>query len=318
MQTMTNDDIAALCRATAQQGQTTIYFAIGCALGRYEPDGHPRQQYPPFMGGFPGRQICILMDPDLESPPRAYRDLTGSDIPDQPIVTIGEITFITARRYFEWNSDEARKFMDYLCEICLNTPTHLIVQDYAGNYIEQYYPIDTFGPAITKKVLFDVTYRDGGCFIDLNAVRILRGRDGSFVQPKYDAITMLRPHISAEQLRNTLRERRSDLVNYIKRYHRILTGVEEYRDWCTAEVVHRHMQTLCSAYRVTPEPSIRNMEQLMSAYLFDLCVAIGDRVTEEAAMDLIRSPNKDYENMLMAFEEILLQELVDRENQHPV
>ena len=315
---MTNADIAALCRQAAQQGPTTIYFAVGCALGRYEPGQHPRQQYPPFMSAIPGSQICILMDPELESPPRAFEDLTNTVLPDQPVTRIGAITFITVRRHFEWASDEARTFIHHLCDICLNTPTDLIVQDYAGNYIERYYPIDHFGPAITKKVLFDVTYRDGGCFIDLDAVRILRGRDGSFVQPKYDSITVLRHRVSIDQIRSVLKERRSGIVNYVKRYHRILNGDEEVRDWCTADVVRQYMQTPCYTYRVHPVPTIASMEKLMSAYLFDLCVAVGDRITEEAAIDLIRSPNKDYENMLLAFEEILLQELVERENRRPV
>jgi hypothetical protein len=317
--TMTNDDIVALCRTITQQGPTTIYFAIGCALGRYGPGEHPRQQYPPFMGGFPGRQICILMDPELESPPRAYEDLTGSSaVPDDPIVNIGDITFITARRYFEWNSDEARKCIGHLCDICLNTRTQLIVQDYAGNYIEQYYPIATFGPAITKKVLFDVTYRDGGCFIDLDAVRILRHRDGSFVQPKYDPIVMIRPHVSAAQFRYVLRERRNDITNYVRRFHRIIRGAEEVRDWCTEDIVKRHMQTLCYTYGVTPEPTLSNMEQLMSAYLFDLCTTVGDRVTEETAIGLIRSPTKEYDHMLAGLEEMILEEVVARENHHPV
>jgi hypothetical protein len=312
MPPMTNDDIAALCKTLVlqEQGPTTIYFAIGCALGRYPPGEHPRQQYPPFMRGFPGRQICILMDPELESPPRAYEDQIGfSVLPDEPTVTIGDITFITARRHFAWGSKDARTFIAHLSNLCLNTRTQLIVQDYAGNYIEKYYPISTFDSRITKKVLFDVTYRDGGCFIDLDAVRILRYRDGSFVQPKYDAITVLRSHVSVELLRNILKERRNSLVTYIKRYHRILTGAEEYRDWCTEDVVRHHMNTLCQAYRVPPEPTLSNMEQLMSAYLFDLCTSVGDRVIEETAMELIRSPNKDYDNMLVAFEEIILQEL---------
>jgi len=304
---MTDSDIVTLCRQAAQQQPTTIYFAIGCALGRYAPGEHPHQQYPPFMAAIPGCQICILMDPDLESPPRAVQDLTGSATPDQSVVTIQRITFIPVRRYFEWDSDQARIFIDQLCTICMVERAHLIVQDYAGNYIEQHYPIDRFGPDLTKRVLFDVTYRDGGCFIDLNAVRILKNRDGSFIQPKYDVITLTRSHLSREQLRYVLKERRSDLVHYIKRFHRLSTGAEEPRDWCVADIVLRRMQTLCHIYRVTPEPSIRSMEQLMSAYLFDLCTAVGDRVTEETANELIRSPTKDYENMLLGLEELLLE-----------
>ena len=167
-------------------------------------------------------------------------------------------------------------------------------------------------------MLFDVTYRDGGCFIDLDAVRILRHRDGSFVQPKYDPIVVIRPYVSATQFRYVLRERRTDITNYVRRFHRISTGAEEVRDWCTEDIVARHMQALCHTYRIAAEPTLSNMEQLMSAYLFDLCTAIGDRVTEEAAIGLIRSPTKEYDDMLTVLEEMLLEEVVARENHHPV
>ena len=309
---LTLDTIATLCQ---DANPAIIYFAIGCSLYHYEPGKHPRQQYPPFMAKFPGRQICILMDPLLESPPRAYADL-GINTNDE-IATIRNVTFIPVRRNFEWNSPEAIAFIDRLCSLCLRTHTRLIVQDYSGHYIEHNYPIDRFGSALTKKVLFDVTYRDGGCFIDLDAVKILMHRDGGFIQPKHDPIAMIRSHVSPEQLRYVLKERRNDIVNYVKRYHRIQTGVEEYRDWCTADVVLQRMRTLCGTYRVTPDlnVSISCMEQLMVAYLFDLCVTVGDRVTEEAAIELIRSPNKEYEHMLLALEDVLLTTI---ENPHPV
>ena len=193
---MTLNDITTLCTKICNEEQTTIYFAVGCGLEYYAPGTHPPQQYPPFMAEFPGRHICILMDPLLESPPKVYADL-GVSVPDTGSdtgpVTIGNVTFIPVRRNFEWGSEEARLFIDELCILCLDTPARLIVQDYAGNYIDRYYPIDRLGTQITKKVLFDVTYRDGGCFIDLGAVRILRHRDGSFVQPRYDPNSVIRP-----------------------------------------------------------------------------------------------------------------------------
>jgi len=281
----------------------TIYIAIGCALGRYEEGKHPPQQYPPFMTDFPGRHICILIDPMLESPPRAYADLAGTNLSEEPVTTIGNVTFIPMRSEFEWESNEACAFIDSLCK---TTATYLIVQDYSGCNIEHYYPIDRLGPQITKRILFDVTYRESGCFIDFASVKILRYRDGGFIQPKYDPITALRAYVSPDQLRYTLQERRTALVNYVKRYHRIQTGAEEYRDWCTTERVQRHMRTLCHAYSVSLEPTIPGIEKLMVAHLFDLCAAVGDRITEEGAIELVRCKEKEYENMLMVLEEILL------------
>jgi hypothetical protein len=310
--TPTLNEINALCTKLCNEEQTTIYFAVGCGLEYYAPGTHPRQQYPPFMAEFPGRHICILMDPLLESPPKAYADLAGTDVPETNNTVIGNVTFIPVRRNFEWGSEEARLFIDELCILCLDTPARLIVQDYAGNYIERYYPIDRLGTQITKKVLFDVTYRDGGCFIDLDAVRILRHRDGSFVQPKYDPISVIRPYVSAEQFRHVLKERRMEIATYVKRFHRIQTGAEEHRDWCTMEIVLQHMRTLCSIYHIQHSVSIRSLEELMVAYLFDLCAAVGDRVTEGSALEMIRSPTGEYENMMLVLEEILL------ENHHPV
>ena len=98
------------------------------------------------------------------------------------------VTYITSRRRFSWGGSDT-PFINDLCKLALNSQTFLIVQDFSGRIIDEYYPIQTFGPKLLKKVLFDFTYRDGGCYIDLEKVRILRREDGTFIQPAYEPVS---------------------------------------------------------------------------------------------------------------------------------
>ena len=73
---MNDDEIVTFCQ---EHNATIIYLAIGSAH-------NPQQQYPRFMSDFEGKQICILVDPHLESPPRAFEEF---NLADAPIVTSG-------------------------------------------------------------------------------------------------------------------------------------------------------------------------------------------------------------------------------------
>lgn len=184
---MNNDAIIELCQTEIPD---IIYLSIGCAQGYYEP-GSPRessQQYPPCIAGLGGRQICILVDPRLESPIRA---LPIPEPTEAPILHDKNVSFIPVRRFFEWDSNEDRQFIDALCRLAIDQKTRLIVQDYTGHDIHPDYPIDRFDrDALCRKVLFDFTYNEGGCFVDLSKVRILCKSDGSFLQPSFEPLSV--------------------------------------------------------------------------------------------------------------------------------
>jgi len=289
---MNNDDVVDHCEAVRP---SIIYMAIGCGQGFYEPNKHSPQEYPPFMNEFEGHQICILIDPLLETPSRAYADLglTYASAGAEPLVQIGRVSFIPIRRNFDWNSPEDIAFIDRLCALCTRESCQLIVQDYTGAYIDKYYPINRFGPILTRRVLFDVTYDDGGCNIDLYKVRVLRKPDGSFVQPKYSPISAS-PALSAI----TIKRRNDIVVNYVQRLHRIQTGLEEERDWCDADIVWGKIAELCHAYSAPRKTDTPSLERLMIAYLFDLCECVGDYMSEEDGLALIHTGGKEFEQAL--------------------
>jgi len=294
---MKNNDIVDQCTAV---GPALIYVAIGCGQGHSEPHKHSPQEYPPFMDDMTGRQICILIDPLLESPPRAYEDLglTPTAGAADPVVQIGRVTFIPIRRNFEWDGPDDIALIDRLCALCLQIPCRMIVQDYTGAYIDRHYPIDRFGPTLTKRVLFDVTYNDGGCFVDFTKVHILQTPDGDFIQPLFSTICTIKQCGFPDLLTTVINRRNNLFITYVKRLHRIQTGEEVPRDWCTAYHVFEQMREVCQVYSVPRVADTPTLERLMICYLFDMCGCVGDYMTEEETRTLIRTNGREFEDAL--------------------
>ena len=300
---MDNNQILTYCQI---ENPDIIYLAIGCAQGHHPPDSPMAspQEHPPCIAALGGNQVCILIDPQLETPIRAG---AGTESPDAPIIRVGDtLTFLPVRRHFNWVSQEDKYFIEDLCRLVLNTRTRLIVQDYSGQYVHNFYPLATFGPRLLRKVLFDVTYRDSGCFIDFDKVKIMMREDGSFIQPLYDRLANTLPFITPEQRAFAVSQRHDSMWCYVKRLHRIQSGLEEFRDWCTADVVYLHMVHLCPVYGTPLRTDNAALEKLMVAYLFDLCVCVGDFMTEDEALALATGSGKEYQDTLTRLKAILL------------
>ena len=297
---MNNDAIIELCQTEIPD---IIYLSIGCAQGYYEP-GSPRessQQYPPCIAGLGGRQICILVDPRLESPIRALPIPTPTEA---PILHDKNVSFIPVRRFFEWDSNEDQRFIDALCRLAITQKTRLIVQDYTGHDIHPDYPIDRFDrDALCRKVLFDFTYNEGGCFVDLSKVHILIRSDGSFLQPKLEPLSSM----PSEYIEPIMRQRHNIMWSYVKRLHRIHTDAEETRDWCTPAIVLDRMTPICKAYRAPIATDTASLEKLLLLYLLDLCICAGEPLTEEDALRIVRAPGKDYQDTVELLKNVLLQ-----------
>jgi len=290
---LTNDEILA---AVAAANPALIYFAVGAAH-------NPLQQYPPFMKDLAGPHVCIYMDPQMEPVPRVYEDLPATD--GKAIVRRGDITYITVRRYFEWwaNHETDRHFVLDLCRYTLASPScRMIAQAFTGADIRYQYPLGHFGPALLDRVLFDFTYKDGGCFVDFSTVKLLLKPDGSFVQPHYQPLTTIQePKILAYHVKS----RCESVSTYIKRYYRILLGQEPERDWCAADVARRHAHPLQAIYGLSPGIDAPDLEKLLRLFLFDLCAASNSFMTDEEATTLIGRPERDYETSLMVLKELV-------------
>lgn len=301
---LSNDAVLSLC---THENPAIIYLGIGCSQAHrsISQELQPQQEYPLFLEQISGSQICILIDPLLESPPVAF----PKDIPEDPsgITRVGRTSFIMQRRYFDWTTGSPDdSFIERLCMFCMHTPTRLIVQDYTGQYIHNYYPLERFGPVLLKQVLYDFTYNDGGCFIDFSKVKLLIRPDGSFVQPRYETITAIRDYVSHEQMTTLLKERQLSVTNYIRRLYRIQRGQEEYRDWCTADVVSRRMASLCVVFGLPHNTDTETLERMMLAYLWDLTAAVHDYISEEDALLIIRRPTAEYEDALKLLVSVLV------------
>ena len=300
---MDHHEILDFCK---HENPDIIYVAVGCSMAHWPVgDMHDTPQgHPPPIKALGGRQICILVDPTLENPPRC----TGLTAPTmEPIIRTAEATYIVLRRYFDWDNGD-QPLIEALCHQAITTKTRLIVQDYAGNIINQHYPLAQFGRPLLQKVLFDFTYQDGGCFIDFSKVRIITRPDGSFVQPFYEPVADVIPHLDKAQREFILRSRNDTLHCYVKRLHNVQSGTEEYRDWCTPHHLHLKMGPLTTIYKTPHSTDNAALEKLMVAYLHDLCRAVGDFMSADDALALVKKEGKDYHQTLELLMAILLDE----------
>lgn len=259
--------IEALCDAPS----LLVYVAIGCAQGRYAPGAHSAQEYPPFIRDFAGihRKFVLLIDPDLEDPPRALHDASDD----------ATVTFIPLRRLLFWDTLPLRHTDNALHGPTLvkalldlrPTPDFIVVQDYTGEDIAPY------DLNIPGRVLFDATYGDYGCFVDFTKyARIPR-------DPTTGAIL----HLDRLPLRDipadfpTLRARQtqaraSDLRYYIHRTLRVLRGQTEPADWCSPTEVEKRLRRLAPIYATTTLPTEANLTEIAAAMLRDFGVESAD------------------------------------------
>lgn len=237
-----------------------VYLGIGCAHA-------PLQQYPPFLKEFGGRQICILIDPALEE----------SLLHETP----NGVIFLYLRRYFEWETEST--FIEGLCQL---PGAQLIAQDYSGTDIYPYYPLQKLGPAILRTALFDATYgtSESSCYVDFSTIHILRMDDGAFINPLYEPLTVIRPHISPALFGTLIRDRNIAIRN-VNILNRIRKGEEPTSN---PVFVQRYASKLYPIYGAHPS----DHERLMVDYLTDLSYALDNTsITQAAILDTIEAGN---------------------------
>ena len=274
------------------QTPNLIYVAIGCAQGHYEYGKHSEQEYPRFVRSWPGNKVCILIDPALESPIYAIRE---GEPPDT--------TFICMKQTFEWPSrwlhEQTKHDMEYLYSLIkkvMETPNaHMIVQDYSGEIIHPNYPIEKF-PGIEKKVLFDVTYNNGGCSIDFDKIEILKDSNGDFIQPMFSKIQDIEKGSIA---RVQAHERYTILSGGVLYLYRTQMGIKEPRDWCIPESVYSSAERLYHIYGLPlHDTSTEVLRKLLLAVAFDFCAATHTPITEDSLLKMINSSEYEYNDLL--------------------
>lgn len=271
----------------AQTNELLVYVAIGCALGRYPEGEHPAQQYPPFLKKFSCRQICILIDPCLEIPPRAIKDV--------PLSSTVTILPIQAMLVFP------SPFLDSLIQLCINPSLRvkMIVQDYTGRDIHPYYPL-AYGERLLRNVLFD---GDGGCFPDISAMNILQ-TNGDFIHPRYMRLCTLRTVVPADIVLREFKARRYPIYK-LATIHRIFRGTEEPRDWCTEADVVQYFPQYCTIYNI-PEQSSQSIRAILIAVVQDLCVFSETYLTQTEMEEIVDSSERRLDTMWKLVESICI------------
>jgi hypothetical protein len=187
------------------------------------------QQYPCFLNKFDGNKVVILIDPHLEFPlkveshfqslndelrtiqtieypkseknefenksPYIFRHLSNSSVDVFALNTSFDYQLyegITDEQKFKTDGDIA--LMMNLISICLGKVkrTKLIVQDYTGGDISEFYVslFNIFGKQeMLNDVLFDVTQKDGGCFIQIKPSLAQVDSDNNFIHEKFSKLT---------------------------------------------------------------------------------------------------------------------------------
>ena len=298
---MTYNDILLMCQTDKP---SLIYLAVGCAQGFYTRDKSSPQEYPPFVVAWPGRKICILIDPELESPPYCFQNL-GLQKEYHPVTHIGDTSFFCIRKRFETPPaiyGEDMHFLISLCTMACNSSSKLIYQDYSGRYTDNLFNLimeSSDREKLIKSVLFDATYKDSGCFIDFDKIRILRDNKGDFIQPAFETLTFLRLNGHLQFLAEEKKRRKMILGDYVHRYYQILIGGKEPRDWCTGEIILGRIKPMTEIYGTRHAIDVESIYDLLEAVLLDFCMCDELYLPENDMKIVIDAPDKYLETLTL-------------------
>jgi hypothetical protein len=204
----------------AQANTKLVYLGIGSAMGSYLTNSNNKrisdeknQQFPPFLKKFEGKKIIILIDPELEEYLAVEQYMDEHDfkfekytIDNVRVLRNDEIIVYAIKETFNYIIDtsctpqeiiESRTKVDWnisnlinLIGVCLEkrTNTKIILQDYTGRDTTIFYSrlFNIFDRTqLINNVMFDVTQKDGGCFIEMNEHQASIDSNGHFIQEKY-------------------------------------------------------------------------------------------------------------------------------------
>jgi len=181
----------------------------------------------------------------------------------------------------------------------LSKQAKIIVQDYSGRDIQGFYPIHIH-PDIPKYVLYDVTYGDGGCFIDFDAIHVLRDAHGDFLQPSFSPLHAIYGKIPDPIFGKELTRRRQNLTN-IHTYNCIARGLRESSSWITEDRIANSAHRYASIYRVHPT----DYEAILFAAAKDICATASCFLTPAEIDHIISSPSQQYAMLFQNLQVVL-------------
>lgn len=295
-----------------EERPSVIYVGIGCSLGWNQNDlSQLQQQYPAILATFPEPRVCILIDPLLEYPPRATMS-SPAPVPilnhpaytrsTAPIVKQGT-TFFSIYHDFDFTRNYDAEFLHNLCSQCVETKgdTKLIVQDYTGRDIRPYYPTDIFGEAIRPFVLYDMTYRDPGCYVDFSTVHVLRDESGNFIHPSHCTLRKIRQvaRVGSRILQDEIKRRTDIVINYLYRRYAVQAGYKEPADWCSPANIAVHLQQLIPAYGLPTDLTQTNLKQVMVTCLQDVGDIMDKEISSQTICDLMDKNSSEFINLVV-------------------
>ena len=276
---MTTANILNLCRHVRPN---LIYFAVG-------PAHNLHQQYPPQIHSWPGKKLCILIDPLFEETLKIFEELNVR--PDENgVATFGEETVFVCCREQYMSNGPLEELLHALCDYCLHNPTQMIAQDYCGGMTicSNTFPIERFGPALKDVVLFDMNYGDDDvstCFMTFDKVRILMTPIGRFIHPGLERLADLRSIVPAKLIRHEMKRRSSRVLTHAHRFYCVEKGLKEPRDWCTIEEAVDAMNLPCRIYGLPVDSSLAGIRRLLWELYVDFCGTAAETPIAEAAFD---------------------------------
>ena len=275
----------------AKGGSLLLYVGIGCSLEHYSPGKHPPQQYPPYLRDFGCAQICVLIDPRLELPPRVFSDSANI----QGDVTI--LPVVDSYNHTSQYGDSTSWFLEGLAKLCLGpgTRVQMIVQEYTGTDIQPFYPLH-LGSGILKNVLYDPTYGccDCACSPDFAAIHILRDDEGGFVQPAYTPLYPLRSLVPRDVFLVQHRKRVYPIIGILSRLYKNLRGIGEVMEWCTVEKQAYIIQYYSFIYGISAGDTVIQLSRLLIEAVKDICAfRAWEPMSQERIVAIVDSPGED-------------------------
>jgi hypothetical protein len=274
----------------SRKKELLVYVAIGCALGRYPEGEHPKQQYPPYLSEFKSAQICVYIDPMLEMPPRATKDIENNG---------GDITILTIQHMFDYGCETRfndSAFLRSLCLLCMDQTksVKMIVHDFTGHDINKIYPA-SYGIPLFKNVIYDPMYGDGDCLPDISTIKIIRDQNGDFIQPAYSRLQELYTY-DKKIFKRQFDLRKYPIVHLLLRIYRIRNGLEEQRDWCTEEMIMSDITRYRIVYNIQQIDNVTCLKHILMMVLQDLCIVGETYLTDEEMHTIIHSTGREFEN----------------------
>lgn len=307
-----------------------VYVSVGCEMGSYPQIlDKDNQQYPPFIAKFDGHKVIILYDPYLEEKLAIQKyweahndslelisthfDQTNTRIQMRILrnrtVTVYAITdgFYFEKPHYsdhqlqremEIKTDSNISFIHSMIIACLEKQekTKFILQDFTGRDTTSFY-LDLFESfpknELLSNVMFDVTQKDSGCFIQMDSNLAEVDSSNNFIQEKYLELTK----VPRSKLSEMVRER---VAKIIYPFSYTMTSLYKYLE----QRVETHQIDLLETarlfgvvYNIAFDSSntlvgylVEKYEEILNAVLNDLCVS---RDFDRSTVDTLQAILKD-------------------------